>query len=470
MSKLHKKISISLFIISMLLVSTFGALAAEFFTLVGELDISGTAPDPIVYKVGDQVFVLDPAAVCTDAAGLPMLCTALVGGALVEVKGNSVGTVYTATSVAVLPEKYEGVVLESTATKLTVADPLTFAKEEFVMDAFTKLPATFAVGDMVEVTYKVVGTSKLALEVKFVESGVGKTYKYTGTIGSIGDTWSVGAFTFLIDSSTTTLPEFYAINDTVEVTFEITTVGYKAIDITLIASDPESRYTYEGILTAFDDTFWTVGDHIFNITELDLPIYFGVGDVVMLEFRMVGAAMDFFATDILNLVTYVPVKTESSRCDNVRDHPGVQKIADDVGADYEEIWNLFCKGFGLGEIKQAYRYAGEWANSDYTPEMLLALRAQGYSWGDLKKMAQGNIPPEGFGDGNGDDSEEIAAPGNNKNKEKDKDKGTPPGLLKKLDNGDAPTAVESPDGPGNSENAPGQLKDKDKDKDKNKNK
>jgi hypothetical protein len=49
--------------------------------------------------------------------------------------------------------------------------------------------------------------------------------------------------------------------------------------------------------------------------------------------------------------------------------------------------DYFCKGFGVGEIMQAFKYS---ADSQYTAQMLLALRAQGSGWGQLKKLAKAN--------------------------------------------------------------------------------
>ncbi len=52
-----------------------------------------------------------------------------------------------------------------------------------------------------------------------------------------------------------------------------------------------------------------------------------------------------------------------------------------------DLVEYFCKGFGVGEIRLAFKYA---AGSKYTAQMLLALRAQGAGWGELKKLAQAN--------------------------------------------------------------------------------
>ena len=349
MSKLQKNITLTLstlLVIGLLLVTTGGALAEDGpFTLVGELDFTDS-----VYKVGTQTFVvITSTTTCTDVAGQSMpLCAGLVDGMLVEVKGNSVGDVYTANTVAVLG-KYQGVLITKSPLKVD-ADPTTVEAEVFNVNTDTLFPVSYAEGDTVEVTYKAVGLTKLALEVKFVSSGL------------------------------------------------------------------DSVYTYEGLLSAFDSTTWTVGDYTFNIEGVTLPIFFGIGDKVFVTFKI--TVEGYIATEVEILETYVPPKTETARCENrVGTHPGVQKVADDVGASYEAIFALFCKGFGLGEIKLAYKWG---QGSMYTPEMLLALRAQGYGWGELKKMAANNPAEEVSGE-----VEESSASDNGKGHEKNNNPNKP---------------------------------------------
>jgi len=52
-----------------------------------------------------------------------------------------------------------------------------------------------------------------------------------------------------------------------------------------------------------------------------------------------------------------------------------------------DLVDYFCKGFGVGEIRLAFRYS---AGSEYSAQMLLSLRAQGSGWGGLKKLAKAN--------------------------------------------------------------------------------
>jgi len=101
------------------------------------------------------------------------------------------------------------------------------------------------------------------------------------------------------------------------------------------------------------------------------------------------------------LETAVPVKTESERCTNDKsNHPALAKLAakifaflpkDSGYASAEELQAdlvaYFCKGFGVGEIRLAFKYSAE---SEYSAQMLLSLRAQGSGWGALKKLAKAN--------------------------------------------------------------------------------
>lgn len=396
MNSIQKKITLSvtsLMVIGVMLISTVGALAVlpdGPLTMVGTLDVTGG-----IYKVDAQEFLVGLGTTCYDIGGLVIPCNTLVTGPLVQVIGNVSGGIYTATSVAVL-NTYSGVVTTLPAATLP-SNLVLDTTHTFAVDANTVLPPFYAVNDTVKVTFKVVGLVQQALMVELVTSAPTSTYTYEGAIVSFSDTlWKVGLYDFAVDS-TTTLPEFYVANDIVKVTFKVVGTVYRASAIDFVSSAPGSLYEFEGVLQpGFTNTSWTLKNettgkvHTFDMSGItSLPIYFAAGDTFKLQFEMVGTA--FVATKILDHTVLVGNKVDSARCDNrVNDHPGVQKVADDVGATYDQILALFCKGFGLGEIKLAYRYA---QGSDYTPEMLLALRAQGYSWGDLKKRAAGNVAP-----------------------------------------------------------------------------
>ena len=138
-----------------------------------------------------------------------------------------------------------------------------------------------------------------------------------------------------------------------------------------------------------------------------LPPYFGVHDIVEVTFSFVDGEMVASAVRVVE--TYVPDKVESARCENrLKDHPAVVKLAKELTEDPAVIMEYFCKGFGVGEIKLAYKYA----TGDYTPGMLLALRAQGMSWGEIKHLMAGQSTDD-------DDDDDMAG---EKSKTKDKDK------------------------------------------------
>lgn len=209
--------------------------------------------------------------------------------------------------------------------------------------------------------------------------------------------------------SYTALPGFAVLaGDTVAVTYKPSvdpaTPGNYAIEIKIVHS--AASRTFEGTITALanGNTTWTVKDdqgkaYDFTVSAALWPLVFGVGDKVAITFTIVNG--NFVATAVQVLETAVPVKTESQRCLNDKsNHPVLAKLAakifaalpEDSGyASVEELQadlvDYFCKGFGVGEIKLAFKHA---AKSEYTPQMLLVLRAQGSGWGELKKLARSN--------------------------------------------------------------------------------
>ena len=175
---------------------------------------------------------------------------------------------------------------------------------------------------------------------------------------------------------------------------------------TNIASTITVLDQFEGTITALADgnTTWTVKDdqgnaYDFTVSSDLWPLVFGVGDRVSITFTFENG--DFVATAVQVLETAVPVKTESARCTNDKSNqPALAKLASEIfatlpadsgyasaGALQADLVDYFCKGFGIGEIKLAFKYA---ADSEYSAQMLLSLRAQGSGWGQLKKLANAN--------------------------------------------------------------------------------
>jgi len=215
--------------------------------------------------------------------------------------------------------------------------------------------------------------------------------------------------TSYVIGSYTTMPGFDLLaGDPVQVTYKSSvdpaTPGNLAIEIEVVDSaDPR---TFEGTITtlANGNTTWTVEDdqgnsRVFTVREDLWPIFFGVGDRVVITFTIVNG--DFIASAVQVLETAVPVKTESERCMNDKsNHPALAKLAAKIFATLPEdsgytsveevqadLVDYFCKGFGVGEIMLAFKYSAE---SEYSPQMLLSMRAQGSGWGKLKKLAKAN--------------------------------------------------------------------------------
>jgi hypothetical protein len=295
-------------------------------------------------------------------------------------------------------------------------------------------------------------------------------YTYPGELKAINEAdVLVDALTFTTDDMTL-MPDFIAVGDTVLVTYTILEGGaFYATSIEVL--EQAAPYTHTGIIEGIvdngDGTFtWTVGGVPFLVNgETALPPYYGLGDEVTVTFMVVGD--DNVALSVEVVSTFIPPKTETERCLNrLKDHPAIVKLAAEVGEpDHTKLMEFFCMGFGVGEIKLAYRYA---EGSAYSPEMLLALRSSGMGWGDIKKLAAG-MPADDDDDDDMDDDQ-------NDKHGKPENPGKPetPGKPENPGNSGNPGKPENPgysnndddtEGPGNSDHAkdnPGKAKGKNK--------
>ena len=226
---------------------------------------------------------------------------------------------------------------------------------------------------------------------------------FTPSLLTLADTTSY------VIGSYTTMPGFDLLaGDTVKVTFKPSLdpaiLGNFAIEIEIV--DSTAPHTFEGTITALanGNTTWTVEDdqgkaYDFTVSADLWPLVFGVGDRVAITFTIVNG--NFIASAVQVLETAVPVKTESERCMNDKsNHPALARLAAKIFASLPEdsgyasvkelqadLVDYFCKGFGVGEIMLAFKYSAE---SEYSAQMLLSMRAQGSGWGELKKLAKAN--------------------------------------------------------------------------------
>ena len=316
-------------VIALLLVSAVGAMAAEGdpFTITGVLT-DQTSGTPDVWEVGGQeVNVITDTTVCLDPSDLYTL-----------------GVSFTCANI----DKATEPLLQVSGVEAA----------DGTLDALSII---------------VVALSDIGTNV------------YTGILDSITPgVWIVDGIGFDVSGiDEAAMPEFVTVGDEVQVTFTVSTGVNVATAVEVVAHNGE--YTYTGKLTGFTETTWTVGDYTFTLgPDVQLPPYFGEGDMVEVTFVFNGEEM--VATSVNVTETYVASKVESARCDNrLKDHPAILKLAASVGeSDPGVILKLFCDGFGIGEIKLAYKYA---QGSEYTPAMLLALRSEGRGWGEVKKIA-----------------------------------------------------------------------------------
>ena len=108
---------------------------------------------------------------------------------------------------------------------------------------------------------------------------------------------------------------------------------------------------------------------------------------------------------------------ESARAGCPGNPGGTPPVAATIAATYsvseDEVMGWFCKGFGFGEIKKAYQWAGETGKSVYE---LFALRQQGLGWGEIAQgldIKPGNQPCWA-GPDHGASDPDCVKPGNGK--------------------------------------------------------
>ena len=262
-------------------------------------------------------------------------------------------------------------------------------------------------------------TGMLVTVVKVDSTNVASTITVLGQAANSTVTGVVATFTSaqltLADTSSyvigsyTTMPGFDVLaGDPVKVTFkpsiDSATPGNLAIEIESQIVDSTAPRTFKGTIIALANEIWTVEDdqgkaYDFTVSADLWPLFFDEGDRVAITFTIVNG--EFIASAVQVLETAVPVKTESDRCENDKsNHPALAKLAAKIFASLPEdsgytsvnevqadLVDYFCKGFGVGEVMLAFKYSAE---SEYSAQMLLSMRAQGSGWGELKKLAKAN--------------------------------------------------------------------------------
>lgn len=209
------------------------------------------------------------------------------------------------------------------------------------------------------------------------------------------------------------------------------------VDTTLVS-------TYTGTLEFIDPVdglaegeyaVWLVDTLEFLVdgeTLLDMEL--AEGDTVLVTY-VVNADGDFYALSIEKVSEPEPTatptltpKNENNRC---QDDPAIHVQAAKVAAEYaeygatpENVQDYFCKGYGFGEIKLAFKLS---AGTEYSAYDLLQMRSEGMGWGLIKQMLDGKDKPgkdddsdDDMDDDDGEDTDdEVEA------KVKDEDKGKP---------------------------------------------
>jgi hypothetical protein len=87
-------------------------------------------------------------------------------------------------------------------------------------------------------------------------------------------------------------------------------------------------------------------------------------------------------------------------------HPHGARLAEGYGADYDDLQDWFCAGFGWGQIKHALKTS---QTTEEDPAALLQMRADGMGWGKIWQE-RGLIGHQGddTDEDDDEDSEEVA--------------------------------------------------------------
>jgi hypothetical protein len=245
MSKLQKKVGISLsslLIIGLLLVSASSALAVEdgSFTLSGVLDttmtpwkVGGTQID---HSLATCVPLVGSSALCTT--------TPLPNGKKVFVEGDVMSSVYQAEFISEIGTSSDAKLESINPTSDPAVWDWKVAGVTYKVSAKTELPPFYAVNDVVRVTYIIKEADNLALKVELVSSDPNSIYDYEDVLSEInGNTWKIGSYSF--DLTGVSLPDFYGEGDTVHVTFKIVSGVYKVETVVVVNSGKNYDYTGE---------------------------------------------------------------------------------------------------------------------------------------------------------------------------------------------------------------------------------
>lgn len=355
MSKSHKKIALvlsSFIVAGLLLAGAVVALAAST-SFIGELAFDVPTN---TYSIGTQTFTVTSTTACTQVSdGASLACPNLVTKN-VEATVELSGTVpYTATAIAELGE-HTGVVTAITGTTWTVGG--------MQFEVSSALAGTIVLGDVAKVTYKNVAGSNVAVKVEAVA-----TSTYVGKVIAMGATWQINGNSYTVDANTTIDPGI-GLKDIVMVTYfgdniavDIAPYPTTTVNARLTSVDPLAIEGVDGLTT----NEWT------DMYDGAVP-----GDIVTVVYYEYQGVL--IASEI---TLYAPLKNENSRCDNRQDTdikipPGIEKKLP-PDADLAQVYAMFCQGFGWGEIMNAFKLSAD------NPEALLARKANGEGWGQIKK-------------------------------------------------------------------------------------
>jgi hypothetical protein len=242
-------------------------------------------------------------------------------------------------------------------------DQWTVAGQVITVDANTKRYGSPKSGDLVYVQGRVSSTGAWVADRISLQKKNAPPSRFTGRIESmpgVPGTWTIGGRDVQVDVSTQ-LSQGLIVGSLVQVRFtgSAENGAWLAQSITLLEEDeerPDATPSVEVTGTAVPDATDTATPEVGTPTATVAP------------------------------------KNDTQRCENRTDTPPeAQKLADQYQAPLDEVMGYFCKGFGFGEIDQAYSLS---LTSGKSVSEILSMRNAGLGWGQIRQQLEPTATPK----------------------------------------------------------------------------
>jgi hypothetical protein len=325
--------------------------ATAFFrvdTPSGQASVHGTDFDVTVDKDGETLFAVTQGKVQVSNAQSQVVLVA--GQATSVLPGQAPET-------PAYQFRFSGQVTDVQGGQWTVAGQV------ITVDAGTKLFGSPKAGDLVYVQGRVSSTGAWVADRVSLQKKNTPPSRFTGLIESmpgVPGTWMIGGHAVQVETSTQ-LSQGLNVGSPVQVRFTVSAENgaWLAQSITLLEEDfvlPDATPSAEVTGTAIPDATDT------GTPEAGTP------------------------------TATVEPKNDTQRCENRTDtQPEAQKLADQYTVPVDEVMSYFCKGFGFGEIDQAYSLS---LTSGKSVSEILSMRNSGLGWGQIRQQLEPTATPK----------------------------------------------------------------------------